>query len=350
MKPLDRNSLDDLDIDAEVGHRLIEVKIGAAGVRGVRMGLMQLAYALAKRPGSEGILVLSDPVITEERLRKEWERAANVLRSEVMNRLILCTEKQGRVSGITRSIDLDLKSTLLTVVDKERASAGPRLNRADASFVVPKILLHHWLTKGGFVSASWLSSISGYTYPTVAKVIDDLGGLIERGPDRSFRLRWFPQEEFTRLVALSDRARATARYGDRSGQPRSPELHLQRLENLNLPGLAIGGVLGAKHYDPDFDLVGTPRLDISLHARNHQVDLDFIEKLDPALKRINDPLEPSSVVVHTVFHADSLFVPREDGLFWADPVECLLDLYDARLDIQAGEFLEALRMKRPSNT
>lgn len=349
MKPLNRSPLRELGIDTEEGHRLITVKSGAAGVRGVRMGLMQLAYALAKRPGSEGILVLSDPVITEERLRKEWERAANVLRSEIMNRLILCTEKEGRIRGIARSIDLDLKGALLKAADEERASAGPRLNRADASFVVPKILLHQWLTNGGFVSANWLGRTSGYTYPTVAKVIDDLGGLIERGPDRSFRLRWFPQEEFTRLVALSDRARATARYGDRSGQPRSPKLHLQRLENLNLPGLAIGGVLGAKHYDSDFDLVGTPRLDISLHARNPQVDLDFIEKLDPALKRINDPLEPASVVVHTVFHADSLFVPREDGLYWADPMECLLDLHDARLDVQAGQFLEALRMKRPAN-
>lgn len=312
------------------------------------MGVMQLAYAVAKRPSAEGVLVLSDPSITDERLQEEWARAATVLRRDVMERLILCTEREGRVSGLTRSIDRDLKSILLDIVEKERSKTGPRLNRADASFVIPKILLHQWLTKGEFVSANWLGRISGYTYPTVAKVIDELGGLIERGPDRSFRLRWFPQDEFSRLVALADRARGTARYGDRSGHPRSPELHLKRLENLNLPGLAIGGVLGAKHYDPDLDLVGTPRLDISLHARNREVDHDFIEKLDPALQRIHDPREPASVVVHTVHHADALFVPREGGLYWADPVECLLDLHDARLDIQAGEFLETLRTKRPS--
>ena len=338
-----------LGIDADLGDRLVEVKIKAAGARGIRMGVMQLAYALAKRPGVEGILILSEPEITDERLKEEWDRAASVLRSEVLRRLILCTEKDGRISGITRSIDLDLKSTLLKIVEKERSGAGPRLNRSDASFVVPKILLHQWLTKGDFISASRLARISGYTYPTVARVIDDLGSLIERGPDRSLRLSWFPQDVFARLLALSDRARATARYGDSSGQSRSPEAHLARLVKLNLPGLAIGGVVGAKHYDPDLDLVGTPRLDISLHARNQRVDLDFIEKLDPALKRINDPLEPASVVVHTIYHADPLFVPREKGLYWADPVECLLDLYDARLDIQAGQFLEALRMKRPSN-
>lgn len=347
MKPQHTIS-SDTGVDVEVGNRLVEVQMTGEGVRGVRMGIMQLAYAVAKRPETEGFLVLANPDITDERLLTEWSQAGSVLRSEVMNRLILCTAKAGRVCGLTRSLDQDLKGLLLDVVEQQRSKTGPRLKRTDASFVIPKILLHQWLTKGDFVSASGLGRISGYTYPTVAKVIAQLGSLIERGPNRSFRLRWFPQEEFTRLVALADRARSTVRYRDRSGQPRSPELHLQRLEKLNLPGLAIGGVLGAKHYAPDLDLVGTPRLDISLHVRNREVDHNFIGKLDPALQRIHDPLEPASVVVHTVYHADPLFVSREGGLCWADPVECLLDLYDARLDIQAREFLETLRTKRPS--
>jgi hypothetical protein len=78
------------------------------------------------------------------------------------------------------------------------------------------------------------------------------------------------------------------------------------------------------------------------------LNLEFIEKLDPALKRIEDPLEPANVVVHAVRHADALFTPREGGLFWADPVECLLDLYDAHLEAQAAEFLRALQNARPS--
>jgi hypothetical protein len=108
-------------------------------------------------------------------------------------------------------------------------------------------------------------------------------------------------------------------------------------------------VLGAKHYFPDLDIVGTPRLDISLHARDPRVDLDFIEKLDPALQRVKDPLEPASVVVHNVYHANSLFVPREGGLQWADPVECLLDLHEARLEMQAVQFLDALSKRHPLN-
>jgi hypothetical protein len=339
--------LRDLGVDAEVGHRLIEVKIGVSGLRSVRLALMQLAYALAEQPQSEGYLVLSQIAITRERLLKEWKYASAVLRRETLDRMVLCIEENGQFDGIPHTPDLETQRVLLQVLEKERAQAGPRVARADASFVVLKILLYHWLTDGHFVTADWLARTSGYTYPTVANVLQGLGSLIERGSDRRFRLRWFPHEELVRLVSMSDRDRATARYADRSGQPRSPEAHLARLEKLNLPGLAIGGVLGAKHYFPDLDLVGTPRLDISLHARNPRVDLDFIEKLDPALQRVKDPLEPASVVVHNVYHANPLFVPRKGGLEWADPVECLLDLHEARLEKQAAQFLDALRKRRP---
>jgi len=72
-----------------------------------------------------------------------------------------------------------------------------------------------------------------------------------------------------------------------------------------------------------------------------------MEKLDPALRRVEDPREPANVVVHAISHADSFIVPRDGGLAWADPIECLLDLYEARLEIQASQFLEALQKSRP---
>ncbi len=314
------------------------------------MGLIQLAYALAERPGSEGFLLLSDVVITRERLLREWQHAASVLRPEMLERLVLCIEKNGQVSGIPRTPDLETQRILLEVLEKEKRQPGPRFARAEASFVVLKILLHHWLTDGNPVTTLWLSRTTGYSYPTIANVLHGLGSLIERGSDRRIRLRWFPHEELIRLVAKSGRARATVRFADRSGQPRSTEAHLQRLEKLQPAGLAIGGVLGAKHYFPNLDLVGTPRLDLSLHAPKHGPNLGFVEKLDPALKRVDDPHQPASVVVHLVNHADALFAPREGGLHWADPVECLLDLYEARLEMQAAQFLNALQQKRPLNS
>ena len=193
-----------------------------------------------------------------------------------------------------------------------------------------------------------LARTAGCSYPTVARALRPLGSLLERSSDRRVALRWFPKDEFARLLANADRARSTVRFLDQSGQPRSAESQLRRLEKLNPPGLAIGGVLGAKHYFFDLDLVGTPRLDLSLHCPGQRMNLDFIEKLDPALKRVSDPLQPASLVVHAIRHADALFTPRDGGLAWADPVECLLDLHEARLEMQASQFLEALQRNRPA--
>lgn len=337
----------DFVIDAEVGNRLIEVKIGVAGLRNVRLGLMQLAYALTERPHSEGYMLLSDVEVTWERLETEWQKAAAVLRKEPLARMVLCVEAKGEIRGIPRTPDPVTQRILLDVLEVQRGKHRPRQVKADASFVVLKVLLHHWLTNGEFVTANWLARTAGYSYPTVANVLGRLGSLIERGPKRRLRLRWFPHEEWVRLISLSDQARSTVRFADRSGQPRAPEDHLARLEKINPKEVAIGGVLGAKHYFPDLDIVGTPRLDLSVWSGDIRTNFDLIRMLDPALQCVQDPREPASVVVHTIYHADPLFEPRAWGLHWADPVECMLDLHDARLDLLAGQFLEALQQRRP---
>jgi hypothetical protein len=340
----------DSGIDAEVGNLLIEVRIGPASLRNIQAGLMQLAYALAERPNAKAFLLLSDAGVTNSRIEAEALRAKTVLNSDIASRINICIEKEGRLGGVLNSIDIDTKGVLHGVLEKERAKMGRRASRSDASFVVTKVLLNHWFTNGGAVTSEWLARTCGYSYPTIANALHGLGSLVERQSNRKVRFRWFPQEEYLRLIAMSDRARATARYRDSSGQSRSPEKHLRRLEMLNLKGIAIGGVLGAKHYFEGLDIVGTPRLDISYHPRDLDADPDFINKLDPALTRITDPHEPASVVIHHIHHADPLFEPRDGGLTWADPVECLLDLHEARLEMQAKQFLEVLRERRPKNT
>jgi hypothetical protein len=299
-----------------------------------------LAYALSKHPGSEAFLVLPDVAVTRASLEEEWALAASVLQPDLLYRLSLCIREGDHLVGIPRDPDAESQQVLLQVVEQERLGAGASHTPGDAPFVVLKILLHHWLTDGQPVTTSWLAKTTGYTYPTIASVLGSLGGLIERQSDRRIRLRWFAREEFARLLAASDRARSTARFADRSGQARSPEAHLRRLEQLDVPNLAIGGVLGARHYDPALDLVGLPRLDLSQHSPRRRLDLGFVRELDPALKRVSDPLEPATLVVHAVRHADALFSPRAGGLLWADPVECLLDLHEAHLEKQAAELLE----------
>jgi len=338
----------DTGVYAEIGHRLIEVKTGLAALRNLRASLVQLAYATEARPGSQGILLLPDVAVTRERLEREWQLAASVFRPAVMERLSLCLGAAAPFEGIPHDPDPETQRVLTEVLARERTARGVSRTRGDAQFVVLKVLLHHWLTNGEAVTTDWLMRVSGYSYPTIAGVLEKLGSLIERRSDRRLRLRWFSREEFARLLSLSDDARATARFADRSGQDRSPEMHLRRLEKLAPEGIGIGGVLGARHYLPELDLVGLPRLDLSLHCSTRQMDLGFIQELDPALARTSDPLEPATVVVHAVRHADPFFRERSGGLAWADPVECLLDLHEARLDLQASQLLDAIQRQRPS--
>jgi hypothetical protein len=330
-----------LDVDARVGDALIEVKFGVDALRTIRASLMQVAYSVGENPVTHGYILLVDSPITLDRLRLEWERAAAILRSDVLNRLTICLHSEGRMIGIPRDPDAETQRMLSKVVESERG----RMNtaRTDYSFVVQKLLLLRWLTSGKPVTSEWLARKAGCSYPAVARALNSLGSLLERCSDRRVTLRWFPKDEFARLLALADRARSTTRFVDNSGQPRSAESHLRRLEKLNPPGLAIGGVLGAKHYYPDLDLVGTPRLDLSLHSPGRRMNLDFIAQLDPALKRVEDPLAPANVVVHAVRHADAQFTQRDGGLAWADQVECLFDLHEARLEMQATQFLSYLQ-------
>jgi hypothetical protein len=164
--------------------------------------------------------------------------------------------------------------------------------------------------------------------------------------DRSVSLRDAQPRDLQRLLSLSDHARATMRFADRSGQPRAPESHLRRLEKLAtlrpLTGIAIGGVIGARHYLPALDLVGTPRLDLSIHHGAHINPTSIAAQIDPALVVQPDPDLPADLVIHTIRHADPLFAPGSGPLPIADRVECLLDLYEARLELQATQFLNEL--------
>ena len=76
------------------------------------------------------------------------------------------------------------------------------------------------------------------------------------------------------------------------------------------------------------------------------MDLSFVERLDPALEKAARPDESSSLVIHCIRRAESLFQPGDHGVPWADPVECLLDLHEARLESQAQAFLDSFTVTR----
>ncbi|MEQ1833633.1 MAG: hypothetical protein ABL977_11305 [Candidatus Eisenbacteria bacterium] len=335
-----------LGAESVVGHRLIEVRYGEGAVRDLRASLLQLSYQLAARgPEFRGYLVLDHPGITAERLRTEWELAHSVLRPEVLSRLTLCVTDATRSYNHPHAPDAETQAA----IDQVRYAAPQRQarhhDRGSSWFVVTKLLMSSWLRADGPITTDQLIRSTGYSYPTVASVLRDLKSYVTRTSDRRVELRSLPRDLVERWLRESERARRTVRFADRSRTPRTPESLASRLAKLQIEGLALGGVLGAMHYYPDLDLTGAPRLDISQRT-DAQLGLEFISQLDPALEQVDDPREPAVLVVHGVTEADPMFEAGEQGLDWASPMECLLDLSEAKLMVQAGQFLEALLHQR----
>lgn len=331
--------------DAVIGNTRIAVKTGMDAVSDLRTRLIQLAYYLTEEGHQrKGLLVLVDPKITDERLLQEWQYARRALQEEVMDRLGLVAFKDGQFHGFPNGPDPEIRSQLEKILRDRMTHRKVRIHSGAAYYEIFKILVHQWLLNKGPMTAVWLAKTAGCTYPTVRDALERLGSVISRHSDRRIELAHFPREEWAGLVAMSNQARSTVRFADRSGQPRSPESLLRRVEKMEQPNIAVGGVFGAKHYYPSLDLVGSPRLDLTIHG--NRADWSFVERLDPALRRVQDPGEPANLVIHFVRRHASLFDKGADGMNWADPVECLLDLHEMRLEPQAREFLNSFPRAR----
>jgi len=329
--------------NAVLDDTVYEVLVETKDARRLRATLMDLARVVSTSETiRRAVLVLEEPGITDARLREEWQGAASVIRPEIFSQLSAVIRQSGKWSGIPdppAASEVPLLEEILQHELSRRPAGASRSSGAHDEIL--RVLIHHWLLGRGPLSIGSLMEISGASHPTVSRSLERLGHCLTRHSDRSVELRIFPRDEWARLVAVSDDVRATVRFVDRSGQARSPGSLLRRLSSLGRQDIAVGGVWGAKHYHPSLDLIGNPRLDLSLHTARKAADLSFVERLDPALEKATRRDESPTLVIHTIRRAESLFQPVENGLPWADPVECLLDLHEARLESQALEFLKS---------
>ncbi len=269
-----------------------------------------------------------------------------ILRPEALSRLaVYVAFADGRSRVFGKAVESQVDALCRDAVRRETPQEATRLPTPDFSFVILKLFVYAWLMKRGPVTARWLADTAGCSYPTVASAVRRFGRTIARRPDRRLELREFPRQEWARLLATADEARATLRFADRSGQPRSPSSLLERLQKLRPADVAIGGVAGARRHHPELDLMGLPRLDLSVHCPARSADIGFVARLDPGLEATSDSAEPVRLVVHFVRHREALFEADPTGCPWADPVECLLDLHEVRLEAQAAELVRALEAR-----
>lgn len=331
--------------DALIGHSVFEVLTDLRDLRHLRSTLMGLAKILLVDSRFHGILILDEPQISEDRLQDEWHGIQALFRPEIMEQITLVVRREDTPDQIVGPLTDIEQNCIESVCERSRKRAFRPMRRpSEAFFDILRVLLVHWFRKSGPLTSKELAEQTGFSYPTIANALERLEPRLIRHSDRRVELGAFPKDAWFKLVAQSEKARASKGYADHSGRSRSTEVLLDRLRDLGRDDIAVAGVLGARHYLPGLDLVGTPRLDLIVHARRAAGPSNFLRRLDPALKPAERG-EPCQVVVHTLFRPEPFFSTPEDGIRWADEVECLLDLHEARLESQALEFLDRLSPK-----
>lgn len=341
-------SLDDLAgfrADAVLGDSVFEVLVEPRDLRQLRATIMDIARYSGTKKDRRGILILEEPQLSENRLREEWSSVQDIFRPEIVHRLALVIHREGVPDQVIGQLGWQERDSIPAVIEHARKNSLPKgRGPADTFYDILRILLNQWIKRAGPLTSRWLGEAAGCTYPTVASALEKLEKCLIRHSDRRVELKVFPRDEWFRLVANADKVRQTLRFADHSGQPRSVESLVSRLQKLHLEGAAIAGVLGARRLYPALDLIGTPRLDLTLHCRARQPNIGFLRQLDPALKPAGRE-EPARLVIHLLRYPHHFSETDAEGTLWADPVECLLDLHEMRLESQALEFLQALTPK-----
>ncbi len=327
--------------DAESSVATVEVKSRLSDGRSMRNGLVQLVSILTEFSNKRAHLLLIDPRIKIDNLYVEFNRFKSALRPDIASRLFMHVVCRGRFVKGKENIPYE-DQDLLDKCISNTIENGYKLSRIDAKSEVFRVILNQWICGRGPMTSRWLEKTVGCSYRTVAGTIKYLGNAVERYTDARIQLKYFPTEYLSQFFANSAIARSTMLFVDRSDQPRSPESLVRRLYKLGRSDIAVGGVLGAKRYYSDLDIIGTPRLDLCIHCTGKYIDLDFIKLLDPALECSSDQNAPTRLALHFVRRNDPLFDKDENDIPWADPVECLFDLQEAYLEPLVASFLEYL--------
>jgi hypothetical protein len=352
QQPSPLNKGFDADFLSQDGKIVVEVKSDPKGLRRFHEGILQLARCLLHRPEvKRGYLMIVSPRVSRDRLRKAWEETKDVFAPEISQRLaIAAVDREGQwiepADGPVRPIKELLESQSLGQL---AVSAKPEVAKPFARqkhLELLKVLLNRWILREGAISVGELTAQVGCVYPTAAqalKRLDERNYLLRRS-NRSVELRRFPEKLWKELLVLSDTWRQPLRYADASGKrPDFPYL-LRRLTRMKPPHMALGGVAAARYWHADFDLHGIPRIDLSVHVLQGRMDLDFMQKLDPALEPVDRDDRSAAVVLHPLFRREPLYaIATESELPYADAVETVLDLHEMGLTAQAGALLNHFR-------
>lgn len=330
------------------GRRLLDVQLHPQGVRDLHATFLRMAQEVARnRRVTQAILAAWMPRPTDDRIAREWKATLDLFKPSVAGRLAMVIIRPDRTKPLAEDKDVRRIGEILRgqLGRIEMPSREPKTALSAAFFEIVKVLLGHWILKRGPMAIGELMRRTGSSYPTVADALRRLekSQELSRRSNRSVELSRFPQKTWSELLALSETLRRPRFYADASGRRANPMDLYRRLQSMPYKHIAVGGVQAARHWDPEFDLNGLPRLDLTVEMARGVGDLGFVERLDPALKRVDPGSGAVVLAVHPLFRAEPHFEKNPKGkIDWADPVETLLDLHELRLTDQAEAMIRHL--------
>ena len=324
--------------DAMFGQTVFECHSRTRNLRDLHAALTHCAL-LTLSESIKPVLILEKPHISHERIKSETFQFLDILRPEVAERLnIVITRKQNEIDYLIGNLTEQEEEQIPDIIRHGVARRLSHRRRGFSSFDVLRVLTIHWLRRTGPITLKRLGSECGLSYPSVAKVLDEYDEIIDQGSDRSVQLFAFPKSKWAETIINSPKARSSQGYYVPDAKPRSFDSLLSRLSETKTIDFAVGGIHAARHYYPGIDLVGTPRLDITVHLSDPLEIKYLVQRLDPALRHVQSGSLPQ-VVIHQLDRPEPFFKQSKDGLTISDEVDCLLDLHEARLEAHATELL-----------
>ena len=327
------------------GDVLVEVK-RTSNARDVRDALLELTYALAGEPSSsQALCLLVRSRLTPDRLSEELSRFRSVMRPDFAARVMLARMDDQDIlfSDLTQADD-GLRDYLKVLAQKELNASGDRVSRDAVKAYVANL----WLQGHKAQTQASLQRETGASLPTVTTALRELDQqeLLQTG-SKGAKLREPTWDGWRRFAESYGNKRTSIRFADPSGLSRSPIDMFTRLTSLQKRGIAetvaIGGVVGATHYYPDLDITAPPRLDLTVFDG----DTSFVKQLDAGLVVSERKDAKAVLVVHTTSGGERFVETSSEGRF-APPLDCLADLLEVGLAVEARDFAFALNQRAKS--
>lgn len=325
--------------DAVAEPFVFEYKAQIRDVRMLQAAILGLAQLLQGDPVRQAILIIDETRISVQRMQAEWDSYQDLFRPSIFERLSIAVFAEGTLSRVHGELNPEAHPLVEAVQLKLSNEQSLQKRRSSNSFLdLFRVMLIHWFRRAGPLPIKELGRLTGFSYPTIASGLDKMERHLLRHSDRSVELREFPREIWRKLLADSATVRAPIALA--AQKPRPIEVLQENLANYSKLEFGFGGIIGARHYLPGIDLVGTHRLDLTIRNSSEERMHKLVRRLDPALKPV-EPGQAPQVVIHQLFRPKTFFQLSDQGQV-ADEAECLLDLHDARLELQANELLEHL--------